>query len=193
MVDVQHDEDPYIQAFLTWRQSENTSCEGTRGFKNEELARYIPNSTLSTYFNAPRCTNNLLNALYPDRHPPDADIIIRSYMRPFAILLSLGNGCLISYFVKFEDLQDDKLPFRSKPQNFPQSSGDVWTKFSSQQWEFCPPTLEYSRERVLDEQEILPVRFDRVIGRGGTSSAHKIDVHPFYNLLYPGSALDQVN
>lgn len=193
MVDVQHDEDQSIQAFLTWRQSENTWCLGTRGFKNETQAKYIPNVTLRTYFHAPRCTNNLLNALYPDGDPPDASVITAHYMRPFAILLSLGCGKFISLFVRFEELQDDKLPFRSKPQKFPHSSReDLWTKFSLQQWEFCAPTLEYSREKVLDQEEILPLRFEGVIGRGGTSSVHKINVHPDYNQLCPERALNQV-
>ena len=193
MVNVQHDEDRYIQAFLSWRESEKTWCLGTQGLKNEEQARYIPNSTLKTYFHAPRCIEHLLDALYPGGDSPDVSVIRDNYIRPFAILLSLGYGNLIKSFVSFEDLQDDKLPFRSKPQHFPRSSRDLWTEFSSRQWEFCAPTLKYSRENVLDIREILPLRFEKAMGRGGTSSVHKITVHPVYNLLYPERAPGQVD
>ena len=182
----QHDDHPDIQHFLDWRNSEEASCTGTGGSNNESAPRYIPLETLKEYFDGRDRLNRLLRAVFSDGGAPTATEIRENYIRPFAILLCLGQGALIKFFTNRENLQDKKLPFQTKPQHFPSSSNiELWAAFSTQQWEFYPTMLSYLSHRELDENEILPLRFLEVIGRGGTSSVRKVEVHPHYNKMLP--------
>ena len=182
----QRDEDPNIQAFLDWEQSESTGHVGTGGARNDITPRYIPSLDLETYLNREGVTERLLNALYPGHDGPAANYVKKQYLRPFAILLCLNHGTLIDIFIKHEQLQDDKLPFRSEPPGFPSSSKvDLWAEFRSKQWKFCPVTLRYLMGTTLDQDEILPLRIGERIGLGGTSSVYTVTVHPQYNELSP--------
>ena len=188
MVESQHDETDSIQAFLKWVKAEVQWCHGT-GSNIEIKSRYMRTSTLKSYLERPRIIEALLDDLYPNGHCPDADYVRNNYLRPFAILLRLGQGHFIRIFTNYEHLQDPKLPFRSKPQNFPLTTGtDLWEAFKSQQWEFCPLVLRYNMSNDLDPDEILPLEFEDQIGYGGTSSVHKVKVDGEYNELISNAA-----
>ncbi|KAL6717939.1 hypothetical protein ACLMJK_004024 [Lecanora helva] len=183
----QHDDDPDIQHFLKWKNSEESSCAGTTGRQNDLVLRYMPIETLEEYFDSDRL-NRLLKAVFFEGDAPNARDIT-GYIRSFAILLCCGQGRLINGFTDHENLIDKRPPFYEKPGPFPSSSTiELWTEFNKHQWFFCPLHLEYQKNRKLVENEILPLQFVEKLGEGGTSSVRKVKVHTSCNRLSPSDS-----
>lgn len=184
MVEQQHDEDPFIQDFLTWQNSPVTWRTGAGGPKGETNPRYIPCAELQTYFDKPSRTRDLLRALFKDDDTPDADYVRKHYLRPFVILLSVKKGRMISHMIRHNSLMDQQLPFRTKPTNFPECSDcDLWAQFYKRQWKFCAVKMRYNMSVVLDQDEILPYRIEHKLGEGGSARIYKIAVDEGYNEL----------
>lgn len=193
MTHPQRDDLQPIQAFLQWEAAQSTGRNGTQGAQNDKQAKYIQYSALKEYMSKPNTLEKLLGALFPDGYDaPDADSIREHWLRPFAILVSINHGQMINAFRRRDDLEDEKLPLRSKPANFPMSSivnssgpVNLWDLFYERQWKFCPKKLEFNMESDLDERYILPFEVKEKLGRGGSSSVHKIVVDGEYNKLRP--------
>ena len=101
---------------------------------------------------------------------PDVDVVISHYLRPFAILLRIGEGRMICQFVNHKSLQDDQLPHTWKPSEFPSPTRpDIWATFRQEQWAFYALKLEYSRVRNIGPDEILPINQKNKIAEGGSS------------------------
>ena len=183
----QPDHDPYIQDFFRWSKSPDTFRQGCGGSEDEEEREYIPLEKLREKLNRRR-VEGILAALFDkgDRSPPDVDVVISHYLRPFAILLRIGEGSMIYQFVTFGSLQDDRLPFSQEPSEFPSSTrGDIWADFRREQWAFCALTLEYSRISYIGPDVILPINHKEKIDEGGSSITYKIIIDRDYDKLVP--------
>ena len=179
---------------MQWSKLEDTFRIGCGGSKDEEKRKYIPLGKLRERLTRSRVAD-LLAALFnnEERSAPDVDIIIRHYLRPFAILLRIGEGKMISQFVKHKNLQDDRLPFDHEPLQFPSSTQrNIFAAFHQEQWAFCPLTLEYSMDVQIGPDEILPITSKEQIDEGGSSITYIIIVDRDYDELMPrGHAVGQ--
>ena len=183
----QPDHDTYVQDFLKWSESPDTFRKGYGGFENEEERKYIPLEKLRERLTHRR-VKGLLAALFDneERLAPDVGVIISHYLRPFAILLGIGEGHMIYQFVRHKSLEDDRLPLLQKPSEFPSSTRrDVWAAFRQEQWAFCALTLEYSMGLQIGPDEILPINHKEKIAEGGSSITYKIIVDRDYDKLVP--------
>lgn len=195
MVGPQFDHDPEIQDVLSWKDSPSTWRLGSGGVDNELDRRFIPRSILEAKFKAPLKVEALLHALFGTSNDPlpDADYIRNRYLRPFVILLFVGQGQMIYHFVEHESLQDRHLPFRALPQGFPSSTTcNLWEIFEREQWGFCAMGLEYNMSYHLGTDDILPIVHKERLGEGGSAVTHRITVHPDYDSLDPPGSLTSV-
>ena len=195
MLGPQPDHNPEIQEVLSWKESSDTWRLGSRGVDNELDRRFIPRSILEAKFKAPLKVEELLRALFGESNDPlpDADHIRNCYLRPFIILLCVGQGQMIYHFVDHESLQDSHLPFRALPEGFPSSTTcNLWETFEREQWGFCARGLEYNMSYHLGTDEILPIVQKERLGEGGSAVTHRITVHPDYDSLDPPGSLTSV-
>ena len=184
MVVPQRDYDIVIQDFLSWEVSPDTYRVGYGGINDEEQPVYIPLATLRAYFKTHHRLKNLLNALFQEDECPSVSYVHSHYLRPFAILLSIGQGHMINYFVEHDSLEDQQLPFRTRPTDFPQSHGcNLWDLFYERQWKYCPIELKYDMNNRLSKEVILPFRVEAQLGQGGSAHIYKICVDEGYNGL----------
>ena len=181
----QPDHDPAIQSFLAWKDDPKTARTGY-GTSNYGRPPYIPINRLKGYLTV-RKVKSLLKALFPNEtRPISANQIHEDYLRPFAILLSAGNGRMIYQFLKDGDLRDQYLPFRSRPPGFPRSTMcDLWTDFDTHQWIFCPATLKFGKDHYFDSRMPLPISHKEECKRGGSAILYKIEIDKTYNKLIP--------
>ncbi|KAL8696543.1 MAG: hypothetical protein Q9224_002741 [Gallowayella concinna] len=178
---------PAYQEFLRWKSITGHSNKGCRGFGNTIGSHYIPYHALLEYCTAERI-KMLLEELFdkPTDLPPDTDRVRTYYLRPFAILLSIGCGRMISRFVDHRGLQDTSLPFTSESDDFPKSpTRDLFADFHKQQWHFCALELEYKMSYELSNDYILPITSMEKIGDGGSAILYRITVDEAYNKLKP--------
>ena len=100
----------------------------------------------------------------------DAEVIRQHYLRPLAILLLIGEPLMIKYFVRYTSLQDHRLPYRSRPEDFPFSPDpNLFKRFHGQQWQFYAANLEYDMDLRLHKEEILPITQKDKVGSGGNA------------------------
>ena len=182
----QPDHDTYIQDFLKWIKSPDSFRIGCGGVVNEEVKRkYIPLEKLKEKLTRRR-VEGLLAALFEneERSAPDVDLVISDYLRPFAILLCIGEGSMISQFMKYESLADVRLPLSWEPSAFPKSSRcDIWAAFRQEQWMFCAQTLKLNMDLHIEPEYILPILSKETIAEGGSSITYKIIVDRDYDEL----------
>jgi len=184
-----------IQDFLHWKCDLEIHKDGCGGSKNTVGIKYISQAALVKKLTRERI-ETLLNELFRDtEHPaPDADFVIRHYLRPFAILLSAGSGRMISHFVEHLSLRDHLLPFTVESKDFPKSTrGDLYKVFCKEQWQFCPVQLEYNMSYRLESNYILPIVQKEKIGDGGSAEVYKIVVDEEYNSLKPSKSINAVS
>lgn len=182
MAEPQPDHENPIQRFLTW---ENSSARvGTLGPKNEDTGRYIPHTSLESYFNSPDMVKKILEALSLTKSP-NARYVWQHYRWGFATLLSIGKGRMICQFVEFEALQDKHLPFREgPPTDFPTSTdGDLFALFYRHQWRYFPLELNYRMRGPIPPSAILPFQVKKKLGRGRSANVHQVCVDEDYNKL----------
>ena len=130
----------------------------------------------------------LLKSIFPNQTDVtiDADLIRQHYPRTLAILMLLWKGPLIQHFVQYRSLNDDHLPYHSRPEDFPFSSDpNFFERFSNEQWQFCAIDLEYNMHVRLHKEEILPIIRKEEIGHGGNAMIFRVDIHEEYNSLVP--------
>ncbi|KAL9632109.1 MAG: hypothetical protein Q9164_005519, partial [Protoblastenia rupestris] len=196
MSESQPDYEPAIQEFHQWRESEGARRSGIRGSDNKTTCSFIPVSILGKYLvGQSDRIERLLQALFRSTEmlPPEPSYVRAHYLRPFAILLSIGQGRMILQFVLHKSLEDHRLPFRGRPTDFPLTIPDSYHLFESHQWQFCASKLEYDMRHHLDDQAILPITQIEEIGNGENAVFHKIVVEENYNgLLPPGTILPEL-
>ena len=183
----QPDHDTYIQDFFKWIKSPDTFRIGCGGVVNEEQRKYIPLEKLKERL-TPLRVEGLLAALFEneERSAPNVDFVISHYLRPFAILLCIGQGSMIYQFVKYESLADARLPFSREPSKFPSSTQcDIWAAFRQEQWMFCAQTLRFNTSFHIEPDCVLPILHKEQIDEGGSSITYKIIVDRDYDELVP--------
>lgn len=176
-----------LQAFHTWTQSPEARMEGITGPDFETNCYFISQSNLQKYFERPGQFESLLDDVLNSkaRHAVDSDFLRQHYARSFAILLHIGAGPMIENFQHCNSLRDEKLPHRSRPEDFPITTPDKFDDFRKAQWRYCASTLEYGMNSHFKEDDILPIIRREPIGEGGSSNVYKIVVDEAYNRLRP--------
>lgn len=184
MVESQPDDHLPIQHLLTWAKTVRRLGIGGAGL---EINRpFIPDPEIEAYFTDVRPIKKLLAVLFPNEPTKvDPETISKKYIKVFLTLLLTGKGRFIGSFIRHENLCDRYLPFRSRPDHFPQSTTDAefFTSFYQQQWEFCARVFQHGMDLQFDEEDILPIVSKEKIGGGGSAIVHKIQLHPAYNSL----------
>lgn len=183
----QPDHDTHIQEFLKWIESPDSYRIGCGGVGNEEERKYIPLVKLKERLTRQRLESLLAASFENDERPaPNVDVIINHYLRPFAILLCIGEGSMIYQFVKHESLQDARLPLSQEPSEFPSSTRcDIWAAFRTKQWIFYTQTLKFNTRFHIKPDVILPINHKEKIAEGGSSITYKIIVDRDYDELLP--------
>ncbi|KAL8744272.1 MAG: hypothetical protein Q9184_008017, partial [Pyrenodesmia sp. 2 TL-2023] len=144
----QLDSNPTIQKLIKWVHS--TKDLGMRCTAGEESVYnwevpYISRRALEGYFSRDHAIDNLLQALYNEDSPVLEDLhashIKNGYSMVFCLLIVIGHGQFINYFVE-HGIDDQRLPLHDQ-RNFPTTFSDpqFFDKFYQQQWQFCVPDL----------------------------------------------------
>ena len=188
MSQTQPEEDEEIQAFRKWISSSITRRPGIGGSSHVTSYEFIPLSAVQEYLGTNHRVDDLLTSLFGKEanRVIDAEVVREHYLRPFAILLVIGEGRMIKHFVQYRSLQDHRLPYRSRPDDFPISKdAGFFDQFYEQQWQFCAADLEYNMNLRLHKEEILPIIAKEEIGDGGNAVIFKIVIDEEYNKLVP--------
>ena len=190
----QPEDDALIQDFYRdFQFSQQTTPEssrgGLKGAQNDQQCSYLSEATLRENLKLER-VDDLLRILFqgPDssQQRPPAQVVFDDYLRPFVILICIGQGPMINHFRRHGSLKDHNLPFYEKPPNFPTSSGsDVWADFKSAQWHYCPLGLSFDIDQKLHDDEILPIASIERLEAGYSAGTHKIVVDKEYDRLVP--------
>lgn len=153
---------------------------GTDGQGND--AKYIPFEALKDYWQHNRISS-ILNACghATPIHVPIDDILAR-FLQIFSTLayISTTESPKLFYIKRFveEDIDDNNLPFKAKPDALSDSVGgrQTFKHFRNYQWLFSPVTLGPKRlqSRELPRESVLPFRIEKVLsGRNGESTTVK--------------------
>jgi hypothetical protein len=174
-----------VSEFMRWVETQ--SVLGTLGPVPAVNHPFMPFPRLETYLKEENRTRRLLEALFPNRDlPVEPEEIWRNCIRVFSILLLIGKGSFIQHFVQHNQLWDGKLPFSSRPRDFPLTTGDdrFFELFFQKQWQFCPYTFRHNEIHAhLDKECILPIVHKRRLGDGGSALTYQIKLHPHYDDL----------
>ncbi|KAL9039625.1 MAG: hypothetical protein Q9214_004801 [Letrouitia sp. 1 TL-2023] len=186
MPETQPEQDDKIQAFRRWISS--TRRQGIGGSSHATQCEFIPASAVKEYLEADDRVERLLESLFDSETVKelDAEVIREHYLRPLAILLLIGEGRMIKHFIKYQSLEDHRLPYRTCPDDFPFSSDpNLFERFYNQQWQFCATYLDYNMNLHLHKEDILPITLKEKIGSGGNAVIFKVIVEKEYNKLVP--------
>lgn len=178
---------PGYQDFLQWKASPDIRKRGCRGSDATVGPTYISQVALEERLTRKRI-ELLLKEISRDWDQPalNAEYVRTHYLRPFAILLSVGYGYMITHVVEHQSLRDRYLPFFQEPEGFPKSTAcNLFQKFYEEQWQFCAVKLEFDMNYRLENDYILPIHDKTRIGHGGSAVLYKIDVDDTYNALVP--------
>lgn len=194
MAELQPENYPAIQDFLHWKDDPEIHKKGCGGPANTVGTRYISKASLIKKLTKEKI-EALLHELFRDveQPAPDAEIVMRYYLRPFAILLCADFGRMISYFVEYLSLRDHLLPFAVESRDFPKSTRrDLYQAFCKEQWQFCPVELDKNMDYVMDSDYIIPITYKEKIGDGGSAQIYKIKIDEAYNSLQSSQSIDAV-
>ncbi|KAI1623066.1 hypothetical protein EDD37DRAFT_651254 [Exophiala viscosa] len=189
MATKQPDHHPIIQSFRKW--VDDNSVPGTLGDTEKPNTQFMIGSRLETYLKDASNTRNLLRALWDSEDPPlQSQDILGKCSKGFAILLLIGMGKYIQYFVQYDSLWDGHMPFdrESPPAKFPTTDmcPDFFQRFVERQWQFFSHHFHNSVDIHLAPERILPIKSKVLIGTGGFADLYKITVHTAYDGLTPG-------
>lgn len=189
-----YDNDQEIQDFYHF--VEDKRQQGVRLTDNESASQcpfgfsycdWIPVPDLEEYLTPTKITQ-LLQSVYAKRTrlPVNADSV-EECLRIFTILLLIGRGSAIKYFVE-NTLWDKNLPFTSRPLNFPNlanSPDDFWPEFERIQWQLCAHYFRRIHVNTrLDKNIILPItKWEKLDDSGASGTICKIRIHPDYHSL----------
>ena len=190
---LQDDHHPAINHLLTWVAStkdRGMRSAGADSGDNVEDSPYISRTSLDEYYSQGQRVESLLGALFKDQdallETLDIGLIRRRYPKIFCLLITIGKGQFINYFVG-NGIDDQHLPLRRHWQtDFPSATWDphFFSKFYTQQWQFCVPELDYAVNRRFDAKEwILPIQRIRTLGEGASANTYQIEVPRAYDRL----------
>ena len=187
MVEAASQHDDTLHAFHKWRRTSEAQSPGTGGPQFETDCLFVPRSNLEVYFGKHGQVEALLDAVLSSRDRPavDPNYVREHYLQSFATLLCIGQGYLIHHFQQYNSLRDQKLPYHTKPEDFPDTTPNIFDTFKQAQWQFCASKLEYGMNGRFKEEDILPITCKEKIGEGGSAIIYKIVVEEEYNLLRP--------
>ncbi|OCL10566.1 kinase-like protein [Glonium stellatum] len=181
---VDHD---HAHALIEYQNWLNDACIASSGCLTPESTdadhRFVPKPDLQDYLSKDKLIK-ILKGL--GIQPHNTDTILKDYLKSFAILLSLGHGPFIEWFLQYDSLADKKLPFETRPPTFPRTSDvDFFDNFFKRQWMFCNPIFSCRKHHAwaLNDNYILPIINKEELGRGGSSVTYKITLHPYYDRL----------
>ncbi|KAL8702872.1 MAG: hypothetical protein Q9201_003963 [Fulgogasparrea decipioides] len=185
MPEAQPEQDNEIQAFRRWNEA--TRRPGIGGSNHASECGFTPLTAVKEYLGANQRIETLLASLFGSESTRvNAEVVREHYLRTLAVLLLIGEGPMIKHFVQYRSLRDHRLPYRSRPEDFPFSPDpNFFDRFHNQQWQFCAADLEYNMDVYLHKEEILPIISREEIGQGGNAVIFKITVDPEYNKLVP--------
>lgn len=107
------------------------------------------------------------------------EIVRKSYLFVFLILLRLGQPLMIRNFMRKDTLSDSRLPF-GRHADFPR--GVSFSEFDEQQQPFCALVLD-GGDVEPSEKRILPVTSRMEFAPGGSAMVYKISIHPEFNKM----------
>lgn len=169
---------PEITDFIKWVEAESI------GGVNDP---FMPLSKLERYLKEGNRTERLLRALFvTDKPPIKPEEVWRNCMSVFSILLLIGRGTFILYFVQQDQLWDVKLPFSSRPSRFPLAADDYgfFESFFQKQWRFSAHTFrQHVFKAQLEKERVLPIVDKQLLGDGSSALTYKIKLHPDYDKL----------
>ena len=189
--------EPVIQEFLQHLKA--TATHGIRSTTTPEIEKLIVSRTsIRSFFEndssrAPR----LLKAVLGDSTAGvSASDIWKNHTIFFTILLRIGRGEYIKYCLKHRlQLSDPRLPFDTRPTNFPVSTNgedeDFFETFVKHQWDFCPYRFAGDTDDKVEPERILPITSCDQIGLGGSAIAYRIQIDPAYDGLRCDGAEDE--
>lgn len=179
---------PVFQEFYAWLKK--AYIKGTNGLSGTPNRYFLPLPDLRAYLKAENRITNLLAALQVE-NPHNRSLtetLGNHYIKVFTILILIGKGRYIEYFVQHHDLRDSKLPFLVKPADFPIEPNypKFWESFYEQQFILCPHVFEaHANHLKLEDPRILPIISKTVLAQGGSAFVYKIKLHPYYDKLSP--------
>ena len=107
----------------------------------------------------------------------------KSSLLVFSLLLELGRGDLVHYFLR-SGLTDSKLPFSMTILKQAKTSGDRSKTFDltrqifERQWAYCPLTFDLGMGIDLPSSTVIPIQQRQQINsKGGTATIWQIVVH----------------
>ena len=176
-----------LQAFHKWKRSSGAQVPGIGGPDFETTCQFVPRSSLEKYFERPNRLEKLLDAVLDSHERPavEANYVREHYLQSLATLLCIGEGRMIHHFQQYKSLRDQKLPYRTRPDDFPITTPDKFEEFKKEQWQFCASKLEYGMNDRFKEEDILPITRKDKIGEGGSAIIYKVVVDEDYNSLRP--------
>ena len=182
------EQDDEVQALLQWIAEPSTRRPGLGGAGHATPRHFIAPSVVKEYLGAGRRVEELLVSIFGKEASNiiDANAIRNHYGRTLAILLLIGEGGMIKHFVRHTGLRDHRLPYRSRPPNFPLSiDTSFFDRFFKEQWQFCPAVLEYNMDLDFSGEDIIPLVEKTPIGHGGNAVIYKIKIDGEHNKLVP--------
>jgi hypothetical protein len=105
------------------------------------------------------------------------EIVRKSYLFVFLILLRLGQPLMIRNFMRKDTRSDSRLPF-GQHTDFP--TGVSFSEFDEKQQPFCALVLD-GGDVEPSEKRILPVTSRTELAPGGSAIVYKISIHPEFN------------
>ncbi|KAH9834315.1 kinase-like protein [Teratosphaeria destructans] len=160
-----------------------------------ETYRFLPRGAAEKHLrdNNNLWTRLLLKETFGDQNGPDAKSVAQNYCRILCILTTLSKQRFIASFVNYTSLSDARLPFETRPSNFPDDPDDThfYTKFFERQWHFCSRVLEKHTSSLIPKHEVLPIlNLDRR-GTGGSATVYRATVHEDHDQLRQSSSDDE--
>lgn len=170
-----------IQDFHQWMT--DSVVEGVQGAGK---ASFLPISALIARFET-RYLGKLKKWVYGSSSSNFHVKSIRDqgYCKVFCILLEIGKGEYIDYFLQHPSLCDSKLPFapESLPPKFPVQADDpnFFAKFCDKQWLLCAPEFRNTLKSSYRKEEVLPIIEKTYITQGGSAQIYRIKLHEAYD------------
>lgn len=188
------DSNSHVQAFLRFLQTPTARVPGING---SGLAYFAPESEIRKYFATHgESFRRIIAAAGGEEERIHFDDVQERYTIILTILLSIGYVRHLKNFVDYDELRDERLPFYTKPYNFPvttDSPDEFWDKFYEEQWKFCPRPFEVRNEARIDPKQILPILEKQQIGQyNPPCKIQKVVLHADYDKLRVNSNGNQV-
>lgn len=177
---------PAVQALLHHIETSTTSCTVFEEAGAEPPVPFVSQVAIQTYFqdNSAQITK-VIQAACGTNTAVTAKWVTQRCPISFCILISLGYGDYIRHFLDNAGLWDVKLPFGSRPDDFPRVPGnpDFFNIFREAQWRFFPVTISRTPSVKFPKELPLPlVERKRLRKENGiTANLYRVTIHRDYD------------